>query len=103
MFPAAELPANCGAFTRFAWFRAAIVITTLHDGSSITRANTVKPPFWWSRLAELSARLMKNWLVAESGWPANLAIDSVRAMLDRLNSFTTGASVGIAVSAGVLS
>ena len=37
-------------------------------------AKTVNPPFWLSRLDELSARLKKNWLVALSGcWPSRLS------------------------------
>ena len=37
--------------------------------SLTTRPNTVKPPFWLSRLAELSPKLRNHWLEAEWGPP----------------------------------
>src|SRR5262249_27732163 len=63
-----------------------------------TLPKTVKPPFWLSRVLELSARLKKNWSVALLGSPGSLAMAIVPNRLERLTgsgSFCTGELVGI--------
>ena len=63
-----------------------------------TRPKTVNPPFWASRLAELSARLKNHWLVALLGSLPSLAMAIVpRTLLAAplpagFGSLTTGAN-----------
>ena len=69
--------------------RVAIVSTKLIPSPS-TRPKAVKPPFWLSRLPELSARFTKNWLVALFGSPPSFAMARVPRTFVLPGSFTTG-------------
>src|SRR5438105_3785093 len=75
---------------------AAIASTTCMPFPT-TWPNTVNPPFWLSRFAELSARLKNHWLVALLGSPPSLAMAIVPRRLERvgLNSLTTGGLAGM--------
>src|SRR5262249_27874716 len=79
---------------------AARALTTARSDWLTTLPKTVKPPFWLSRLLELSPRLKKNWSVALLGSPPSLAMAIVPRMLERLTgsaSLGTGGFVGIGV------
>ena len=71
---------------------------TLRLASLATLPKTVKPPFWLFRLAELSARLKKNSVVALLGLPSSLAMARVPRVLEIWYSLRTGASAGILVN-----
>src|SRR4051794_13464643 len=75
--------------------------TTPRSAWLATLPKTVKPPFWLSRLLELSPRLKKNWSVALLGLLPSLAMAIVPSRLDRLTgsgSFGTGGNVGVIAS-----
>ena len=70
--------------------KAAMASITASPSELTMCPNTVKPPFWASRLAELSARLKNHWSVALLGSEPTRAIAIVPRTFESLNSFATG-------------